>query len=235
MSRIFVLTLGFEEKFPLRAVVRHGIEEGDLLVVVTGPFTDKTRRALESLKDIVEKIAGSGVEVRVLELEPSCGFTCALAKIYDELAKLGSSDSEVVASLSGGMRVAVLAAFAAMQLLSLRGRRVKVELETEDSSMLLEVPQPILRLHRLAADLTEEKLRLLGALVPEATVEELARATGRNTSTVRRHLKRLEAEGLVAPKGKRPKKYALTPEGLLLLKVLHRSTATAEQLHEAAL
>ena len=63
MSRLFILTIGFEEKFAIRMITRHGLDIGDKLLIITGPIIDKVEKTITFLKDFIAKYYGKEIEL----------------------------------------------------------------------------------------------------------------------------------------------------------------------------
>ena len=55
MAKAIILTLGFEEKFAIRMITRHGLDKGDYIVILTGPLVDKTKKVITYLQDFIQK------------------------------------------------------------------------------------------------------------------------------------------------------------------------------------
>ena len=218
---LFVITLGFEEKFAVRMITRHGLDKGDRLLLVTGPRTPQSERAVSFLSEFARRYYGGEVAVEVEEVRVA-GFVELVRRLYDLVSARARGGERVVFNLSGGMRALCLAALAAAQLLSSR-YPVEVELETEDSSALVEVPKALLALPRTLSSMGREKLEVLAALSRGAKpARELAGELDKDETTVRRHLQELAEAGLVEEAGRRPKSYRLTGLGELVLKALAR-------------
>ena len=218
---LFVITLGFEEKFAVRMITRHGLDKGDRLLLVTGPRTPQSERAASFLSEFARRYYGGEVSVEVEEVRVS-GFVETVHRLYGLVAARAREGERVVFNLSGGMRALCLAAFAAALLLSAR-LPVEVELETEDSSALVEVPRSVLALPRTLASLGRERAEVLAALSRGArSARELAEELGKDETTARRHLQELVESGLAEAEGGRPRSYKLTKLGELVLKTLPR-------------
>jgi len=76
-------------------------------------------------------------------------------------------------------------------------------------------PRAYLSLKRNVRPGLATRTKILNALEarPGLTVQEISELTGLSCSAIRRHLLSLEEEGIVARKGKRPFKWALTGLG----------------------
>jgi len=216
---LFVLTLGFEEKYAVRMVTRHGLDRGDELLVVTGPRVERSERAINYLREFVGRYYQGEVGFSVLEVDVR-DVVGAAAEIKSAILERAERFARVVVNLSGGMRALVLAAFCAALAAEphLSGRELLIELELEDGSATVEVPGAVLRAAATAGSLSPEKLEVLQRLVGgERTMAELARELGRDVSTVRRHVLELERTGLVELTGGRPYRARLSRLAELLL------------------
>ena len=197
---LFVITLGFEEKFAIRMITRHGLDKGDRLLLVTGPRTPQSERAVSFLSDFAKRYYGGDVAVELEEVRVT-GFIELVHRLYGLVAARAREGERVVFNLSGGMRTLCLAAFTAALLLSAR-LPVEVELETEDSSALVEVPRAVLELPRTLSSTGRERVEVLAALSRgPRPARELAEELGRDETTVRRHLQELVESGLAETMG----------------------------------
>jgi len=203
MNRALIITLGFEEKFALRGLTRHGISKGDRLILLTGPTIERVRKAASYVRDFIDKYYSGEVSVDLVEL-PVHDFYQTTLRVKQVLENVATMD-QVIVNLSGGMRIIVLAVFIAVMLLSMRN--VKVELETEDSSKYLTIDAVALKSIMSFEELSEEKMRILEVLTREEkalTVAALSKRLRRDSSTIRKHLRSLEEAGLVIVKKRKP-------------------------------
>lgn len=137
---IIVATLGFEEKFALRALVRREIKKGDKMVVLLPAKGDpKGESAFFRLKEVKEK-AFPDLEIERVEVDVRdfCGAVCFLRNILKEL----SLKDRIVLNVSGGQRILILELLAAAS--SLKLKNAEIEIETEDSSFYSTVPLEIM-------------------------------------------------------------------------------------------
>jgi len=224
MSRLFVITLGFEEKYVVRMLTRYGVGPEDLLLVFTGPRTQMSEKAVRILADFLSKYYES-TSLEVVETKPADGFGQLLEKMYEEVSGRAGQYDEVVFNLSGGMRVLCLAALMTAQLLSALHSKVRVELETEDSSALIPVPRAAVSLPLTLAELTAEKLEVLREIShTPTTAKTISARLGKDESSVRKHLATLTSLGLAETIGERPRKYIATPTGRTVAKALQKKT-----------
>jgi len=205
-------------------ITRHGLDKGDRLLLVTGPRTPQSERAASFLSEFARRYYGGDVAVELEEVRVA-DFAELVHRLYGLVAARAREGERVVFSLSGGMRVLCLAAFTAALLLSAH-LPVEVELETEDSSMLIEVPRAVLELPRTLSSMGRERAEVLAALSHgPRPARELAEELGRDETTVRRHLQELVGSGLAEAVGGRPRSYRLTKLGELVLQALPREPA----------
>ncbi|RLI25333.1 hypothetical protein DRO58_06505, partial [Candidatus Bathyarchaeota archaeon] len=194
---------GFEEKFALRGLTRHGISKGDRLILLTGPTIERVRKAASYVRNFIDKYYSGEGSVDLVEL-PVHDFYQTTLRVKQVLENVAAMD-QVIVNLSGGMRIIVLAVFIAVMLLSMRN--VKVELETEDSSTYLTIDAVALKSIMSFEELSEEKMRILEVLTREEkalTVAALSKRLRRDSSTIRKHLRSLEEAGLVIVKKRKP-------------------------------
>lgn len=205
MPRMLLFTLGFEEKFAIRAFTRHGLDAGDRILLLTAkPAVDRVVRAYGVLKEFVERYYGGSVDVRLAEVELS-DFPVAVAEIRKLIHKHMEGCNKLVANLSGGLRALVLATYTALLTIG-ESIDMILEVEFEDGSRLVEVPKGILHALKLVWGVSEERRHVLEAIARrgEATASQLAEELQLDVSTIRRHIRRLENEGLVEVISRRP-------------------------------
>nr|WP_048096135.1 CRISPR-associated CARF protein Csa3 [Archaeoglobus fulgidus] len=69
MRTALIATLGFDEKFCYRAILRHGIKEGDRVILITTQMVERVAKAYEWIRKLLETSYGDRVEVEVLQVE----------------------------------------------------------------------------------------------------------------------------------------------------------------------
>ncbi len=222
MRRLFVLSLGFEEKFAIRMITRHGLDHGDKLLVVTGPRIERVEKTLSFLREFITKYYGEGITLEVIELDVTQGFLSLIKKLTHILPEYAKDYDLVIINLSGGMRAICLALLTALILVSkIIGPKMRIELETEDSRMRIEVPERLLTLPWLVSTIGYEKTAVLKLISERALpVSAISEALGKDPSTIRRHLMELTRVGLAIARGPRPTRYEATPLGNLTLELL---------------
>ena len=216
---LFVLTLGFEEKYAVRMITRHGLDKGDRLLIITGPRVEKSEKAISYLKEFVNRYYPQEVGIEAIEVNVK-DWLEATKTIKVTIVEQAKEFDRVIVNMSGGMRALVLATFCAIILAEkeLRDKKLRVELELEDGSAIVEVPHELFKAMRAIIQLSPEKFEILQRLtISEMTVSELARELGRDVSTIRRHILDLEKAELVKISKGRPYKVKVTREAELLL------------------
>ncbi len=154
---IIVASLGFEEKFLLRAVIRRGIKENDKVVVIASEapneehdIIEKKEKAYKYLKDVIER-AFTQVEVTRCNVDVTdfYGTIITLRKLLKKL----SSEGHVVLNLSGGMRLLIFEILVAAAGLK---ADIEVEIETENSSTCITIPIKVMQ--PIELDQTDQKI-----------------------------------------------------------------------------
>ncbi len=206
MPRALVASFGFDEKYVVRAIIRHGVGAGDKVVLVTSKKTEKTEKAYGYVKELADTVAA---EVELAELgDKVYNFPELVRELKGILTKLTEAYETVTVLLSGGMRVLVLGLYTAILLLPPPARdKVKVEVDTEDVGKLVEVPQSLVKVFtppELGA-----KIEILKVIVekPGMTIEDIAKELNKDESTVRRQLQALLDLSLVRLEGRPARVY----------------------------
>lgn len=211
--RTYLSTLGFHETRVTRPLLKHGLDEGDEVVVVRPAESQNDKRAAEAL---------DGVESFLSEIEPSVSFTLEGVPHDDfEAALLACSDliraveGTAVVNFGGGARD-VLLPLASATLAHVD--RVETVLFFSDlDHSVREWTLPDVTANPPAKTL--ETLQVLATVDGPVSITELARDSDVAKSTVGRHVTKLAKAGAVTtePAGKE-KQVELTLTGKLLLR-----------------
>ncbi|MEM3829442.1 MAG: hypothetical protein QXP36_09565, partial [Conexivisphaerales archaeon] len=104
--RLIIVTIGFDEKLPLRGILKIGLDISDAVLIVYsktgGEFeVKKVERAVEALKELV---LGMGVKIAEVEVSGTNFYedTATVLKTLKEYKV-----DEIVAVLAGGMRLVI--------------------------------------------------------------------------------------------------------------------------------
>ncbi|MBS7287540.1 MAG: CRISPR locus-related DNA-binding protein [Candidatus Freyarchaeota archaeon] len=188
---IIVASLGFEEKFILRAIMRRGLKEGDKIVVIMPEGGDtRGERALQVISDVVLKLSDGTVEVVKHQVNVR-DFYGAVSSIRNLLREL-SLEGRLVVNLSGGIRLLIIETLAAV--LSLGLQDAEIEIETEDSSTVAVIP--VRALYPLELELVEKQILQQAAEKGEIRLKDLE-GLKLPKATLWRKLARLTQQGLL--------------------------------------
>ncbi len=209
MKTTLIATLGFDEKFCYRAILRHGIKEGDEIILITAEKVEKVEKAYEWIKKLIQTSFSEKVRVQLFEVNVENAEE-AIKNVLEIIKKV---DGRAIVNLSGGMRVLVVIVLLACILASMN---VKVEIEKEDLSGVIDFQSNLIRLVKSPPTATElEILRLIE--MGSNSVQEIAKRLEKDESTVRRHLIELEKSGLITAEKRKPLIVKLTNLARLFL------------------
>jgi len=201
MKNALLLTLGFDEKFCYRAILRHGISEGDKIVLVTAKIVNRVKKAYDWVKTFVNT-SYSNVEMKLIELnvEDTIGSIKKVLEILEEL-----EGYHIVINLSGGMRI--LSFIVLLSLLFKEIRNAVIEIELEDFSGIVRIPVILLTLPSIKEKLGEEKIKILKTIRDgKNNVKSIAEYLNKDQSTIRRHISSLKKLGLIEYEKRKPLK-----------------------------
>jgi CRISPR-associated protein Csa3 len=192
--KLLCLTLGFDEKFAARALMRAGIGSGDrVLVFVAEPMEERAERCLKLFKEFISKYV-EDVDLRIVGVEVR-KFSFSVLRIKKVLGDYARDVNEVMLNLSGGMRALILEALSAALLLGLDSI---VEVELENLRGLVTFP-----LRLLGGGLSRGEVKVLSVLLKaggELNLLEISKESGMPRSTVHKKLRRLVEIGLIEEK-----------------------------------
>lgn len=203
MKTTLIATLGFDERFCYRAILRHGIKEGDEIVLITAEIVEKVEKAFEWIKKLVQTSFSDKVVVRIIQIDVR-SFEKSIKTILDTL---DSAEGRIIVNLSGGMRALVIIMLIACIMRPKKD--MSIEIETEDLSSLLTVPKELLQLIKESPSIIHlEILKIVKNGIKKA--ESISKELKRDASTVRRHLAELEKVGLIKVEKRKPLIVSLT-------------------------
>ncbi len=188
---ILVATVGFDEKFIIRAILRNLKELEKIYLVTARPIEEKVEKAINQVKQFVNvalQAPGFKVDVDVVDIEVK-DFPSAISKVKKECF---SELRDYVVSLGGGMRAVVLATLAAFLISGARG---EVEVELENFQGVVRFKPELFKVISLG-DYDRSIIESL-ARRDRATYKELLEDTGLSRATLFRALKSLKLKGLV--------------------------------------
>ncbi|MEM0330943.1 MAG: CRISPR-associated CARF protein Csa3 [Candidatus Bathyarchaeia archaeon] len=209
MKTTLIATLGFDEKFCYRAILRHGIKEGDEIILITAEKVEKVEKAYEWIKRLIQTSFSEKVNIRLFEVSVESPEE-AIKRVV-EIIK--SVEGRIVVNLSGGMRALVAIVLIACIIADVNAR---IELEKEDFSGIVEFHSQLIKLIKSPPTGVEfEILKLIERGFKR--VNEIAKELEKDESTIRRHLMGLTRDGLVEAEKKKPLVLKLTGLAKLFL------------------
>ncbi len=211
MPTALIATLGFDERFCYRAILRHKIKEGDKIILFTAEIVDKVEKAYEWIRKLIHTSYGDSVDVELIQLDIK-DLEGSIKKVLEKIGEL--EGFRTIVNLSGGMRALIIIVLLACVMAS--PRSLKIEVEKEDLSGVVEVPCELLNLIKLR--LGEDRLEILKSIKEGiGDVKSISKRLGKDKSTVRRHLSALESMGLIEAKKRKPLLVKVTKLAELLL------------------
>lgn len=199
--RTYVSTLGFHETRVNRPLLRHGLENDDVVVLVrpaSEQDTDRGSDAVDYVEDMLHEIA-PGADVLVERIDGS-EFETAVLRCSQILR---GARGELVVNFGGGAREIFLPLAIATVLHS---NLVDTALQyTDVDQSVREWPVP-----NLAASLPENArptLHVIHDSGPNVAIPDLDERMEPSKSTISRHVADLEAEGLVETEMRGKTKY----------------------------
>lgn len=216
---LYIITLGFDEKFAVRAIVSKGLTRDDSVLVITPESSvnysqDKADTALRNLKKFIQTVQ-PGVSLNEIKIDIK-NVSKAVSKIMDAIKS--SNQKNIYANLSGGMKLVTIETL--ISLIQL-GVDCEIDVEAEDLSGPVKLYTSYFDRSSLE---WEDKLILASLLGSEKTLLEITETIRHDLEgtvyqppsrvTIWRRLESLERRGFVNYRThKRVKYFSLTPKG----------------------
>ncbi|MEM2089412.1 MAG: CRISPR-associated CARF protein Csa3 [Thermoproteota archaeon] len=216
--RRFVITLGFDEKFANRCLLRRGLGKGDEVYLILNK--DPDARVIKASSQVERIVMDAQAELKKIFIDPMNVY-----QSIESLVKIFNTYSQIIINLSGGMRILLI--YTVLSFLMSEGWRkeveVKVEIDTEDMRNTVEIPVELLT-NLAFLQLSERSIELLQAIKDESrSLWEISQKIGLDESVISRHMEQLETrkfiEGVII---KRKKHIKLTSLGKLYLATLQK-------------
>jgi CRISPR locus-related DNA-binding protein len=206
---IIFATLGFDEKFIIRDILRRGIKEEAKLLIFTSSEDPRVEEAYTTLKTTFMSIQLK-IEKYTINIEDSFS---AISEIRNIILENIKGQSEIIFNLSGGQRILL-----SYILSVIASERINCEIVmiSEDSSFQVSLPSKIFFAKQIDP-LSLEIVKMLKEM-PLKAGEILKKLGGDETigrTTIWRRLKWLIKEGIVEYDNK-TKQYKLTNTGYAL-------------------
>ncbi|RLF30177.1 MAG: hypothetical protein DRN14_00720 [Thermoplasmata archaeon] len=143
MKKLIVLTIGFDEKYGLKALLRKGITiEDKVLVLVHENPGSGVKASIDELKEVLSKALGNEVTMDVVEV-PIWDFFKASMVITEAIKERLEEGAKVRAALSSGSRALILETI--FSLIMLGDAVEEMEADTEDGRAVIIFPKGVLR------------------------------------------------------------------------------------------
>jgi CRISPR-associated protein Csa3 len=155
-------------------------------------------KAYEWIKKLLHTSYGDSVDVELIQLNVM-DVEGSIKKVLGKIEEI--EDSRIIVNLSGGMRALIVIVLLACMFRSFRN--LKIEIETEDFSQVVEFSPALLNLVKFQPG--EDKLSILKSISEGAAdIKSIAKRINKDESTVRRHISALENIGLVEVRKRKP-------------------------------
>ena len=206
MSKLVLVSIGFDVNLVLRSLLKIGLGNGDVVLLLYsrsgGEYEQrKVEEAVKTLKSILAGVRVEHYDVVITGMD----FASDVAAIVKALQGLGRK--RIVASLVGGMRIAIIEAIVALTLYKrLVDPDVEVHIHSmrEDGMYYVSIPLPALNPPELGPRELSFLERLGGGLAgrPRSEiVSMLSREMGITESMAYKVLESLEDKGLLDVRG----------------------------------
>jgi len=189
---IVAVTFDSDEKFAVKALLRHYSERRRVVAIVPEGYQDD--RALSVLNDFVKRYVNEeGVELIKVPIGDFHGSVLTLARTFRSWA-----ERPIILNLSGGMRLLVVEALCAALISRVP---MTIEVESEDGKALVAFITDDLSI----PEIDEVDRQIIESLARGVrTLDPLSERLGISKPTVWRRLRRLERAGMVKlSKGRR--------------------------------
>ncbi|MCS7368050.1 MAG: CRISPR-associated CARF protein Csa3 [archaeon YNP-WB-062] len=196
MAKCIIATFGWTEQFVLSSILKHGIKAGDkIILLIPAKRDEKSEAILRDFEQFLSKY-GEGIKLENKRV-PLQSFEEAVVSISETLRNILSEGYDrLIINLSGGMRILILAAYVAAFLTC--PRDIVIELETEDRERGYIVPNFSIKELIKLKDIERRILEKLDKGIK--STPELLRELNIPRSTLHKHLKELEKNGLLTLK-----------------------------------
>ena len=190
VRKILVATVGFDEKFTIRAIMKHQDDIESFIGVLSEPVEQRAMQAANNIKMFIENYLidkGRHIKYGFEEVDPSNPYTA-----ISNLRKLFKPEYEYILNLSGGMRALIVETLTAFILSRARGA---IEIELENFTGKITIDPKIYTAGPLSSD--EEKIVNAIKKLEKATYKDIVRETGIPRATVFKHLSTLRNRGII--------------------------------------
>jgi CRISPR-associated protein Csa3 len=184
--KVLILSLGFDERFAIRGILRAGLSNNDKIIIfIAEPIVEKSEKALQIIMDFLKKYFEK-IKVDVIPI-PTKDFEQSALIIGEKLMNYRNSDYEIILNLSGGMRSLILELLMASLILDIKGI---IEIELENLEGYISFPIEMLK---IKIPLKDEYRRILKEIIENEGINlsQLSKKANIAKSTVHKIIKKL--------------------------------------------
>lgn len=190
---IYLITIGFDEKFAVRFLLRHKVKKDDLIAVITPDDYQKNAKVMSAINTL-KKLTSSWISeenFRIIAInlkKDKIDWSIQIHRFLDEFL-----DFEVKTLLSGGMRAVIIMTFIALTTYN-KAKKIDVEIDFENLESFITIPIHVLRIRK--SDRFYKILSLIQA-EPGISIREISRKLNISAPTISREVKTLRNYGLL--------------------------------------
>jgi CRISPR locus-related DNA-binding protein len=190
VARALVTTIGFDERFVVRALIRYLENIDHFIGILSTPIEQRALQAISNIKNFIDKYvvdSGKRLAYEFIEIDITDPYE-AIAR----LKRIFTSNNEYIVNLSGGMRALTIATFIAFIISRARG---EIEIELENLQGRISIDPRIVTAGPLNSD--EEKIVNTIKKLGRATYRDIMKETGIPRATLFKHLSSLRSRGVI--------------------------------------
>jgi len=201
VSRLIVCTVGFDEKLVLRSLLKVGFSVNDAVVLVYSSSGGdyEAKRVESAVGNIKNLLAPAGVRIHEV-IVSSMDFAGDVASIVRAVKEYARDASEIIAAVTGGMRLTIVETIVALKLYRDFFRRdisVEVYVAREDGLYDVTLSVNLLDLPVLSPREIEVLKRLNEGVRLLNVIESLSTGLNINRRTAYKYLYRLKSRGFI--------------------------------------
>lgn len=211
--RTYVSTLGFHETRVTRPVIKHGIDNGDRVVLVRPASEGNSDRAQDAVGYVEDMIGEIAPDASVTtERVDTSAFTTTVLQCSDVLTAV-ESNRELIVNFGGGAREVLLPLLIATVLHAPQVTKTFQYTDVDQEVRSIGLPNLTAQIPRS----TTSTFALIAQFDEGVSLPELANESDQSKSTVSRHVEQLADADIVETRFEDNTKYvALTQTGMLL-------------------
>jgi CRISPR locus-related DNA-binding protein len=190
VARALVTTIGFDERFVVRALIRYLENIDHFIGILSTPIEQRALQAISNIKNFIDKYvvdSGKRLAYEFIEIDITDPYE-AIAR----LKRIFTSNNEYIINLSGGMRALTIVTFIAFLISRARG---EIEIELENLQGRISIDPRIITAGPLSSD--EEKIVNTIKKLGRATYRDIMKETGIPRATLFKHLSSLRSRGVI--------------------------------------